>query len=169
MGDSYRLPTNCRNTRSISETCSDILKKEIVTHPQAPEGVSTEFLTEKSYKIPSVLDSMVKKWVTRDKIKPSQIVILSPNRFKHSCLNGLTAVGGQKLTRETSEWRQGGGVLFSTIRSFKGLEADIVMLVDVVEPGSVEHFSSSDLYVACSRAKHILKIVSEKSVKELLV
>lgn len=36
MGDSYRLPTNCRNTRSISETCSDILKKEIVTHPQAP-------------------------------------------------------------------------------------------------------------------------------------
>jgi len=80
----------------------------------------------------------------------------------------LTKVGGQKLTMETSEWRQGEGILFSTIRSFKGLEADIVLLVDVVEPGSVDHFSSSDFYVACSRAKHVLKIISEQNIQDFL-
>ena len=168
MGKPYLLPTNCRNTKSISETCSDILQRDIATHPQAPDGVSTEFLTEKKFKIPSVVDSLIKRMLTRDKIETSQIVILSPNRFKHSCLNGLTKVGGQKLTMETSEWRQGEGILFSTIRSFKGLEADIVLLVDVVEPGSVDHFSSSDFYVACSRAKHVLKILSEQNIQDFL-
>src|SRR5690606_8356172 len=127
MGEPFRLPTNCRNTKAISGTCSKILKKEIATHPLAPEGVSTEFITEKKHKIPSAIDSMIKQWIAVDKISCSQVVILSPNRFKNSCLNGLNKVGNQKLTFETSEWRGGRGILFSTIRSFKGLEADIVI------------------------------------------
>lgn len=169
MGEPFRLPTNCRNTKAISGTCSKILKREIATHPLAPEGVSTEFITEKKHKIPPAIDSMVKQWIAVDKISCSQVVILSPNRFKNSCLNGLNKIGEQKLTFDTSEWRHGEGILFSTIRSFKGLEADIVILVDVVEPGSVEHFGNSDLYVACSRAKHILKIVSDRKIEDLIV
>lgn len=169
MGEPFRLPTNCRNTKAITGTCSKILKREIATHPLAPEGVSTEFIFEKRYKIPSAIDSMVKRWMAIDKISCSQVVILSPNRFKNSCLNGLNQVGEQKLTLDTTEWRHGEGILFSTIRSFKGLEADIVILVDIIDPGSVEYFCLSDLYVACSRAKHILKIVSDKKMEDLFV
>ena len=47
-------------------------------------------------------------------------------------------------------------MLFATIRSFKGLEADAVLMVDVVAPGSLPHFSQADFYVGCSRAKHQL-------------
>lgn len=168
MGEPFRLPTNCRNTKAISGTCSKILKKAIATHPLAPEGVATEFITDKKHKIPSIIDQMIKQWISIDKISCSQVVILSPNRFKNSCLNGQNKVGEQNLIFETSEWRNGEGILFSTIRSFKGLEADIVILIDTVEPDSVENFGSSDLYVACSRAKHILKIISDKKIEEVL-
>ena len=47
-------------------------------------------------------------------------------------------------------------MLFSTIRSFKGLEADAVLMVDVVAPGSLPHSSQADFYVGCSWATHLL-------------
>ena len=168
LGEPFHLPTNCRNTQSITNTCSKILASEIEIHPLAPLGADTEIVIEKEYRTPAVLDAWIKKWVSVDKILPSQIVILSPSKFNRSCLNGLDKVGGQKLTHDPSQWRDGEGVLFSTIRSFKGLEADIVIIIDVVEPDSLVNFTKSDFYVACSRAKHVLKIVSEKEINMLL-
>lgn len=169
MGAPFLLPTNCRNTKMISNTCSTILEKEIATHPQAPEGVATEFILDKKHKLPSVVDSIIKKLVSNDKISNSQVVILSPSKFMNSCLNGQNKVGGQPLIFDPMEWRNGTGILFSTIRSFKGLEADIVILIDVVRPGSIENFTISDFYVACSRAKHLLKIISSEDIEVLNV
>ena len=168
LGEPFHLPTNCRNTKAITGTCSTILSSAIDVHPLAPEGVETEAVIEKSYRTPALLDSWVKNWTSVDKITTSQIVVLSPSKFNRSCLNGLDKIGGKNLIHDPSEWRNGEGILFSTIRSFKGLEADIVILVDVVEPGSLINFSQSDFYVACSRAKHLLKIVSEKEIDMLL-
>ena len=71
------------------------------------------------------------------------------------------------LTEELNDWKDNKGILYSTIRSFKGLEADIVVIVDVTKPGSKEVFSSADFYVGCSRAKHVLKIVSDVEANEL--
>jgi hypothetical protein len=51
-------------------------------------------------------------------------------------------------------------MLFATIRSFKGLEADAVLMVDVVAPGSLPHFFQADFYVGGSRAKHLLAILA---------
>ncbi|SMF06477.1 Nuclease-related domain-containing protein [Alteromonadaceae bacterium Bs31] len=168
LGEPFHLPTNCRNTKSISGTCSKILATEIATHPQAPLGAITEVILEKKYKTPALLDSWVKKWISIDKLSCSQIVILSPSKLNRSCING-NKVGGCQLTLDTAEWRKGDGILFSTIRSFKGLEADIVIVIDVVEPGTIDNFSTADFYVACSRAKHLLKIVSEKEISTCLV
>ena len=41
---------------------------------------------------------------------------------------------------------------------FKGLEADAMILCDV--KGITNYFTKQLAYVACSRAKHLLKIVS---------
>ena len=168
LGEPFLLSTNCRNTKSITNTCSKILASEIEIHPLAPHGADTEIVIEKVYRTPAVLDTWIKTWTSVDKILSSQIVILSPSKFNRSCLNGSDKVGGQNLTHDPSQWRDGVGVLFSTIRSFKGLEADIVIIIDVVEPGSLANFTKSDFYVACSRAKHVLKIVSEKEINMLL-
>ena len=50
-------------------------------------------------------------------------------------------------------------MLYSTIRSFKGLEDDVVILVDM---GDLRDgiFERAELYVAASRAKHRLHVVT---------
>jgi hypothetical protein len=48
------------------------------------------------------------------------------------------------MTTDPLKWQQGEGMLFATIRSFKGLEADAVLMVDIVAPGSLPHFSQAD-------------------------
>ena len=52
------------------------------------------------------------------------------------------------------EWRDGAGVLVTTSRSFKGLEAEVVILYDLGGFGRL--FRREDLYVACTRAKVLL-------------
>jgi hypothetical protein len=64
------------------------------------------------------------------------------------------------LTSYPTKWHQDEGMLFATIRSFKGLEGDAVLMVDVVAPGSLPHFSQADFFVGCSRAKHLLAILA---------
>ncbi|MCY3769181.1 MAG: NERD domain-containing protein/DEAD/DEAH box helicase [Gammaproteobacteria bacterium] len=164
LGDPFHLPTNCRNTKSIAGTCSTILDSKIRVHPHAPAGLETEVVIEPDHRVPGLLDAWIRKWTLADKILPGQIVVLSRSRFDRSCLQGVESLGGTDLVHDPVQWRGGAGVLFSTIRSFKGLESDIVILVDLVVPDSKMNFTRSDFYVACSRAKHVLKIISEKEI-----
>lgn len=162
LGAPYRLQTNCRNTQAIARTCGDILDRDIATPPGAPAGIQTEVVAAHDHRETiQTLTHWLKDWVNRDRIAPSQIAILSPFTQARSSLDGQSRLSGIPLTDSLDEWQANKGVLFSTIRSFKGLEADIVVLVDVVELGSIAVFSQSDFYVACSRAKHVLKIVSD--------
>ena len=56
----------------------------------------------------------------------------------------------------------------STHRSFKGPEADFVVIIDVAAPVNRDAFSSTDFYVGCSRAKHAPKIISDV-MKQLFI
>jgi hypothetical protein len=52
-------------------------------------------------------------------------------------------------------------ILCTTARSFKGLEADVVVLYDINGVGGL--FTESDLYVAVTRARGHLLVVSQNS------
>jgi ATP-dependent exoDNAse (exonuclease V) alpha subunit len=54
----------------------------------------------------------------------------------------------------------------TTIRAFKGLEADVVILLldSPAKPDSV--FTTTDYYVAASRAKHVLHVVSKMEIEQ---
>ena len=164
LGNPFHLPMNCRNTKSIVGTCATILASKIEIHPHAPPGRKTEVVIEPALRVPGLLDAWIRKWTRTEKILPGQIVILSRYRFDRSGLKSVESLGGVDLVHDLGQWREGTGVLFSTIRSFKGLESDIVVLIDMVAPDSRKNFTRSDFYVACSRAKHVLKIVSEKEI-----
>ena len=69
-------------------------------------------------------------------------------------VNNKSLEGGEK---SIEDWRQGRVIWTSTIKAFKGLEADCVILADGPAPGSAG-FSVAELYVAASRAKHFLII-----------
>ena len=78
-------------------------------------------------------------------------------------------MAGVNLTDNLDLWADNKGILFSTIRSFKGLEADAIVILDVPVPGSLQYFNRSDLYVAASRAKHLLVVVAlDERVKDFL-
>ncbi|RMD97982.1 MAG: hypothetical protein D6812_14270, partial [Deltaproteobacteria bacterium] len=161
LGTPYRLPTNCRNTRSIAETCAEIIGRPIDTKPGAPAGVETVVVeVGDGGETIQHLNARVKEWVRKEGVAPSQIAILSPFKRRNSSMAEREHLSGISLTEDLDYWRANRGILYSTIRSFKGLESDVVVMIDVVEPDSISTFLRSDLYVGCSRAKHVLEIVT---------
>ena len=72
-------------------------------------------------------------------------------------------IGGVPIVIDQEKWRSGKGILFNTIRAFKGLEADAIILVDIPDFEVETFFTKADLYVGCSRAKHILVIAAKEN------
>jgi superfamily I DNA/RNA helicase len=56
------------------------------------------------------------------------------------------------LTEDIDKLGKPGYVLFSTIKAFKGLEAENVILLHADIPGRTSALTDRDLYVACTRA-----------------
>jgi Nuclease-related domain len=161
LGQPYPLPTNCRNTRRIAATCGQILGQEVRTRATAPEGVDTRFVHAPSdgaqaREIKATLD----EWIRKGNLKLSQVAILCPTRYQNSSVAGLSDAKFS-ITENLGEWREGEGILFSTIRAFKGLEADAILMVDIPQPDSVPYFTRADFYVGCSRAKHLLVLLGK--------
>ena len=163
FGEPFKLPMNCRNTKEIASTCSKILDYPIRTREEAPTGTPTTWFFELDREQTKILlGNLVKNWLVKENIKPNQIAILCPVKINNSSLSGEKKIGGVSIVTQDSllDWRGNQGVLFSTIRAFKGLEADVIVMIDIFEPKNESMFSPADFYVGCSRAKHILHIVT---------
>ena len=98
--------------------------------------------------------------VRRDQFKGllalSQIAILSPCKYRKSVVAGIRGAS-VPLAEISSDWPDNRLALFSTIRSFKALEAGAVFRVEIGEVDSSQLFISqlfmrNDFYVDCSRA-----------------
>ena len=90
----------------------------------------------------------------REDVASGQIAVIGPAAKENGSLSDLTDIDGVPVVTSAEEWRDGGGVLVTTARSFKGLEAEVVLLYDLGGFGRL--FRREDLYVACSRAKVLL-------------
>jgi hypothetical protein len=160
LGESYQLPTNCRNTKAIAGKCAEILNVEILTRAEAPYGVEPEVMVvESRYEVRKRIERFLIEWIKDGKLKSKQVAILSPQAKKNSSLSDADALVGISITSELEVWKADEGVLHSTVRGFKGLEADAIILIDVPQHDEQPYFSNSDRYVACSRAKHLLVII----------
>ena len=157
LGEPFNLPTNCRNTRAIANKCGQILDVKILTRDDAPQGADPIVITlEQDNEIENRVEGYINDWVKQGKLKLSQIAILSPNKKERSSIKNLHGID---ITENIDAWREQSGVLFSTVKSFKGLEADAVIIVDVPLKEDSTFFKQSDYYVACSRAKHLLVVI----------
>ena len=67
---------------------------------------------------------------------------------------------GMQITEEIDKIGEAGFVFFSTIKAFKGLEAENVILIHADIPGRIPALEDEDLYVACSRATGRLAILT---------
>lgn len=156
----FKLYHNCRNTVRVNEaTNSFIGRGEIRSMPGMPEGEVPELASCSDAKaMASKAWALARQWST-----DRGVVILSPYSLKNSCMADYAKGHGLALTEDLANIGMAGQVCFSTIRSFKGIEAPAVILVDARipsdEPGSFFH--KEDLYVACTRSTARLAILSE--------
>lgn len=155
----FPLKYNCRNTTSISQYSGNLIEQSIPAKIGAPDGETPDFqhVGNINEAKKAVLDT-ARSWLNSGRLEPKKIAIVSAGAIEKSCMVGERRIGNIPITQSISEWRNGKGILLTTVRKFKGLEADAMILCDVT--GLWKHFTKQHAYVACSRAKHLLKIVS---------
>jgi hypothetical protein len=136
-----------------------LIGKEIPVRPGSPEGREPLILKVGSGSAQAqAAEKQVKTWL-HDGLKPHQIAVVTAKRAEAGCLHGKANLAGVPLTDDLGQWRSGKAILVSTVGKFKGLEADAMVLTDV--PPFGPNFRKEHLYVAYSRAKHLLTVVCE--------
>mgnify|MGYP006424995467 CR=1 FL=1 len=157
------LTENCRNTKAINSYCANVIDSQIASDATAPIGAIPEIcqpipeISARAKAVKRIVNGLIEEG-----FDPSQIAILSP--FKpakpSSTLSQLNQINNFSLKgrkEEVEHWMSGQCLWASTIKSFKGLEAACVIITDLSPIGG--NFTHSDLYVACSRAKHRLYLL----------
>lgn len=155
----YALNINCRNTKRIARMSANLVPLETLSPAGAPQGINVRMhrATAQTQQA-GIVASEIRRLLDVEKLDPQQIVLIGPAAKDRSSLKGLDEVNGVRILTSAADWRAGKGILCSTARAFKGLEADVVIVYDLAAIGL--GFTAADLYVACSRARHVLILVS---------
>ena len=160
----YELQENCRNSRKIAQYCGKILNLGVECFPTSPVGTLPQVLevTETAF-ARAVLVRKALVDLMAQGFKASQIAVLSPygRSSPESALSHIPVVNMKALRGEDSDlaaWVAGRIIWASSIASFKGLEADCVIITDIPNAQDGGQFTLADAYVAGSRAIHQLII-----------
>ncbi|WP_257297155.1 NERD domain-containing protein [Endozoicomonas sp. YOMI1] len=150
-----RLNVNCRNTGNILTSIQtslgcDMGKPTLVEGPEVTEHHgSKESLANDLSKLLKELKS--------SEVDERSITILSSVRKRRSLLsvlaqdeiNSITELDDYKVRKYPFD-----GITFAEIKNFKGLENDIIILLDLPNPNSLSNSDNRSLhYVGMSRAK----------------
>ncbi len=153
LGAPILLEQNCRNSPEIAEYCSLVINNSLTRRNHSLEVFQVKSRETAFRKITDLVSRLSASGTGG--LKPSQIAVLVPGypvddwpeRFKRI-----------SATRDLDAWRNDQGILIESYARFKGLEADAVVILTAPLENSDDRIRRLN-YVACSRAKHILKIV----------
>lgn len=154
----FMLTENCRNTKKITKLICKISGMEIKNPVNHPDGLPVVFKNHDTLAEElNVLESLINNLTGVEKIPVQNIIILSYYKRNSTCISNVDKLGKFAIV-ENPHVIVKNQVRFSTIGMFKGLEADVVILIDVNE-----HIADDKLilYIATSRAKHLLYILSK--------
>lgn len=157
------LTKNCRNTRSIVDYLNSVYPTGMNFFERSPVGqpiVDRRVANAIDEQTQIVRD--VKHLVNNEQITPGAIVILLNSPKADSSLANTRAIGGFPLESTYERYDPTAKkIYYSTIEIFKGLEADVVLVVlgHRYQPGE----TANAIYVQGSRAKHRLYIYHRTS------
>ncbi len=151
----FRLYHNCRNTELVNAATNKVCSGIVKPMPGVPKGELPLISTCKT-------EHMAQKaWDLINDLSPDGgAVILSPYKLDNSCMKASTKAFNLNLTEDISKLNEPGFVYFSTIKSFKGLEAKHVVIIHADKPDSNIALTKEDLYVAFTRAVSRLDIIT---------
>ncbi len=152
------LRHNFRNTREICRTVQRLGRVDMEPHPDCPEGerVSVHPL-EGSGKTRDRLVKLLDRLISGQQVPPDLVTILTPHSRDNSSLVGLDAIGEHVLATDPGD--RAARVLHTTIGGFKGLESEVLILLDL--DSSDPRCSRNARYVAASRARQILHVFAK--------
>lgn len=157
----FRLSYNCRNSVRINGQANKLLKESVESMPGMPTGVMPVF--EKT------ANPAKRVWELINQFKDQQkIVVLGPYNLDNPLcsMRGHLRGYGCELVSIRDDVNLENAIEYSTIKSFKGLEADMVILVDASIPGQDPAFTIEDYYVAITRARSRLFVFSREELEE---
>ncbi len=150
------LSKNCRNTVSISTTSSVPVNISFKENIRLIKGEKPFiYCSEDPDQIIEKVFNEVSRLVEEEKLNYHQVVVLTAKKEDTSILSN------NDYMRELNEK----GVLFTTARKFKGLESDVVFIVDLDTDFFKQEQAKRILYVASSRARNLLYLFFNENDK----
>ena len=155
------LNKNCRNTAEIFKTACSIIGRNNISLNEIHGDVPflRFYSTEKELKI--VVERFLKK-MKKEEVPAERIAILSAATINNTFLN----LSENYADFQLSEKQEAGKIHFTTIRKFKGLEADAILIVDASMIGLKADEYKRLIYVGASRAKNYLEIAMIQDIDE---
>lgn len=150
------LSANCRNTRNIAITSNKSIGIENIKMRKDIPGDKPNLYISSSVNAAIERITSTIRTYTNAGLKKSDIVILTVKTMETSILANASGVGAYKLARDIDEQ----GILFTTCRKFKGLEAKVIIVVDMDDTTFANEEARRVVYVGTSRAQHYLDFVS---------
>lgn len=162
---------NYRNPRRVAVASGALLCEEVETPESAPEGEQLVIRVGGERE----LSRRVRELIEGEGLTPRDIVLLSPRGdggalAERRRLAELELIHAKEQT-SYERWRADQGLLVTTARAFKGLEAKVALLYDL--GGFSERYTHNDLYVGLTRATGRVEVFAESpeaaaALKELL-
>jgi len=151
----FRLTRNFRNTWEIAAVVHRLGRVKMTPCDRCPQGKPPSVYSQGSPRqTRKQLEALLSQMLDRGGVRPEQVVILTPHTRKNSSLAGVEALAGVALASRPDE--REGQLLHTTIGAFKGLESDVVIMLDI-DPDD-ERCGLNARYVAASRARHRLHV-----------
>lgn len=152
------LEENCRNTKTIIKFLKEIIPNcDMVAMENSPEGseVVIKKFKDNEEQI-KFLDQEIYNLINKHKVLPGDIMIITNNVDNVSSLRGITLLGGVPLksTYDRDFGKNKDYVFHTVINVFKGLEAEVVFLIDTQNVFA----DSNAFYTQASRAKNKLYV-----------
>lgn len=154
------LHKNCRNTAEVFKTSCGIMGLENVTY----NDIHGEVPAAKFYSTELEFENVVCDFIARikeEEVALEDVVILTARTEDRSWMDIHRKYSGISL----SNVKEKGKILFTSIRKFKGLEAEAVLIVDASMSALVQPENRRLLYTGTSRAKNLLNIAMLEDVK----
>jgi superfamily I DNA/RNA helicase len=155
------LRVNRRNTRQIFSFLTRFGGTKLRTSHQAPLGDPPEVIRHRT--AGEQRENIDKKlgWLLKGGVSLDQIVLIGTHRLEKSFLADRPTLYGLPVEaiRDDGTATSEGALRYSTPHRFKGLESKVVLLCDV--DGNEKSCAKRHLYVAASRAQHLLYVFAQ--------
>ena len=154
------LHKNCRNTAEVFKTSCSIMGLENVTYNEVHGEIPAARFYTREDEEEKIVSDFIKR-VMDDGLNPSDVVILTAKTIESSWIDPGKKYAGQELSCEG----EAGKILFTTIRKFKGLEAEAILIVDAQMSALTNPENRRLLYTGSSRAKNLLNIAMLEDIE----